>query len=105
MRGCAISRQTSAEPTIGPTRLERSRTMLALSPGAAAACAAPASQAQSSPIAGRVISRTERAEVMLGLYSGMVVSPALDVFSNQGFSGESAFCRHCINAGADAPIL
>src|ERR1700742_1079755 len=51
-----MSGQASAEPTIGPTRLARSRTTLALSPGAAAP-AAPANTAQDSAIAQRADNR------------------------------------------------
>ena len=47
-----MSGQASAEPTIGPTRLARSRTTLTLSPGAAAP-AALASKTQDSAIAQR----------------------------------------------------
>src|ERR1700761_8648436 len=73
MRGWLISGQASAEPTIGPTRLARSRTTLTLSPGVAAP-AAPASKTQNSAIAQRADGRNfipARSDIVMLLeYSG-----------------------------------
>src|SRR5258705_954645 len=58
MRGRAMSRQASAEPTTGPTRPARSRTTSVLSP--AAALAALASNAPNTTIQRRVIAGSAR---------------------------------------------